>query len=551
MAGNVASQGVGVITGIQDKFSFKGVALAALSAGVGAGVGSVIKGAVAGSQFLGDVIRGAVSSGITQGVATATGLQDKFSWAGVAAAGIGAGVGGAVARGLASEKGLLGFRAAEGTFGNDLGSSMADAIASAVTKSAVEGSSFGANLLEAVPSAIGNTLGRTLGRAILNELVQANNVVDQVENDPTKANIGTEGEQVAGIVTTNGGGLGSSGTLLVGGHPLMMAFSAEIPLAALIAGAHNEQTSLPASEETAHGEEIVVTGRKHRSSYTVSRGETPSAIAARLGITVDELLSAAGVDDPRRLPVGRITIPDYVIREGDTLSGIARKLDTTVDLLAADNGITRDQRNQIVVGDELIVNLREVSTPTDRPTKPRPNSTPVSPHPAPSNPAEGGARLGGVSFNYRPVAGPLNTANRPGEGGGGFHDSRGGGRRLHEGIDINAPSGTPVVAVADGRVVTVINRNVSNDSGATRPKRRQGAGTIVVIDHGNGVQSKYFHLQFRSPSVGVGERVVAGQVIARVGRTGNTPSAGDTHLHFELRRNNGAVNPQTYLPRRR
>ena len=190
VAGNVASQAVGLATGIQDKFSFKGVALAALSAGVGAGVGSVVKGAVAGSKFLGDVIRGAVSSAVTQGVATATGLQDKFSWTGVAAAGIGAGVGGAVSRSVGGQAvdavrdstGNIVTSAKAASFGNNLASSMADAIASAATRSAISGTSFGDNLLQSVPNAIANTIGRAIGQAAANEITDSR--IDRLLADP-------------------------------------------------------------------------------------------------------------------------------------------------------------------------------------------------------------------------------------------------------------------------------------------------------------------------------------------------------------------------------
>jgi hypothetical protein len=170
--GSVVSQGVGVATGIQQKFSFKGVALAALSAGVGAGVGDVIKGGVLGSKFLGDVVRGAVSSAVTQGVAVATGLQSKFDFVGVAAAGIGAGVGGALARelpGQAIERTAT-TAAKRASFLNSAGSSMADAIASAATRSALTGSNFGDNLIQAVPSAIGNALGRALGQELADDI---------------------------------------------------------------------------------------------------------------------------------------------------------------------------------------------------------------------------------------------------------------------------------------------------------------------------------------------------------------------------------------------
>ncbi|QZP08485.1 ParB/RepB/Spo0J family partition protein [Caenibius sp. WL] len=125
--------------------------MSAISAGVNAGIDV---------PGLGDIARGALGSIVTQGIGVATGLQSKFDFAGVAAAAVGAGVGGAVARGLPNI-GFLGTR-----FGNDFASTTASAIGSAATRSAIEGSSFGANLAQALPDAIGQTLGRALTGAI-------------------------------------------------------------------------------------------------------------------------------------------------------------------------------------------------------------------------------------------------------------------------------------------------------------------------------------------------------------------------------------------------
>lgn len=108
-------------------------------------------------------------------------------------------------------------------------------------------------------------------------------------------------------------------------------------------------------------------------------------------------------------------------------------------------------------------------------------------------------------------------------------DPRGEGRRFHAGLDLRAPEGTPVYAVAAGRVTR-------SDSGG-------GYGHHVVIDHGAGLESLYAH--HARNLVGAGDPVRRGQVIALVGNTGN--ATGD-HLHFELRWRGGTVNPRTVLP---
>lgn len=124
----------------------------------------------------------------------------------------------------------------------------------------------------------------------------------------------------------------------------------------------------------------------------------------------------------------------------------------------------------------------------------------------------------------------INEADKPREGRGEFGTPRSGGRR-HGGIDIQGDVGDPVVAVAGGTVV------VRPNNGA--------AGNTVHIRHDDGSLSKYFHLdQF---SMRNGQRVEAGQQIGTMGRSGNTPAGGDTHLHFELWRDGRQIDPLPHL----
>lgn len=146
-AGSIISQGFGVATGIQQQFSWKGVALSALAGGIGAGVAT----AAPGGGILGAAARGAASSALTQGIAVVTGLQDKFDWAGVAAAGVGAGA-------AASLGTIPGYRSLSG-FNQRLFSSMASDIADAASRSVIQGSDFGDNLIAALPDVLGQTIG--------------------------------------------------------------------------------------------------------------------------------------------------------------------------------------------------------------------------------------------------------------------------------------------------------------------------------------------------------------------------------------------------------
>ncbi|WP_157215363.1 LysM peptidoglycan-binding domain-containing protein [Flavisphingomonas formosensis] len=144
---SVVSQGVGVATGIQDKFSFKGVAIAAIAGGVSGGLDK-LGGFLSGSGVANVAARGVVSSLATQGIAVATGLQHSFDWAGVAAAGVGAAAGGVIGGGI---------------LGN-----VADGLASAATRSLITGTDFGDNIMAVLPSVIGNTIGSFAQKALKN-----------------------------------------------------------------------------------------------------------------------------------------------------------------------------------------------------------------------------------------------------------------------------------------------------------------------------------------------------------------------------------------------
>ncbi|HEU0066048.1 MAG TPA: hypothetical protein VFQ57_02280, partial [Sphingomonas sp.] len=166
MLGNAVSQGVGLATGIQDKFSFKSVAIAGLTAGVTAGISMGLSqiSALSGSGVAASVARGVLSNVATQGVALATGLQSRFDWTGVAVAGATAGVSSWAGARLpgAAQAGTATAEASAATFANQLGSSMASVLAGAGARSLIDGTSFGDNVLAALPSVIGATIGNML-----------------------------------------------------------------------------------------------------------------------------------------------------------------------------------------------------------------------------------------------------------------------------------------------------------------------------------------------------------------------------------------------------
>ena len=100
---------------------------------------------------------------------------------------------------------------------------------------------------------------------------------------------------------------------------------------------------------------------------------------------------------------------------------------------------------------------------------------------------------------------------------------------FHAGQDIATAWGAPVVATGGGRVTFAGTQN--------------GYGQVVILDHGDGISTRYGHLS--KIEVGEGQEVARGETLGRVGSTGRSTGP---HLHYEVRINEGAVSPRRYLP---
>ncbi|MBI3958904.1 MAG: M23 family metallopeptidase [Chloroflexi bacterium] len=254
--------------------------------------------------------------------------------------------------------------------------------------------------------------------------------------------------------------------------------------------------------------------------YVVRSGDTLLSVSLEMGLDLEQmgcLVSPSfGWDQP--LVVGNtLTVPDapfvcYTVQSGDTLTGIATAYGVTVSDIVADPWNRR--------GGEIIRHLRIPLIPSTEPAPP--NSLPiwtggesaVTPSAAEQMPLPANWPYGSGHFAW-PVYGWLTQT---------FHTG-------HSAIDVGAWAGTPVTAADRGVVV----RAGWSDG---------GYGNFVVIDHKIDYLTLYGHLS--EIFVSEGQVVAQGQLIGRVGSTGNSTGP---HLHFEIRDFGRRVDPLGLLGR--
>jgi len=262
---------------------------------------------------------------------------------------------------------------------------------------------------------------------------------------------------------------------------------------ALIAGASIEGT-LPSSASVVGG------GGGAISLYEVREGDSLSDIAEMFGVSVNTILwandlkSASDIHPGDNLLILPVSGVQHKVAKGDTLAKIAKKYDADLEEVAIYNGLDTDVA--LAVGETIIVPGGDHVVTTKSSTSTKKSSTTAKALPAVSgyfgNPVPGGRLTQGVHGN--------------------------------NGVDIGAPSGTPIYASASGTIIVAKSGGGYNG----------GYGNYIVISHDNGTQTLYAHMSGLAVSGGA---VAKGDLIGYVGNTGR--STGN-HLHFEVR---GARNP--------
>lgn len=242
--------------------------------------------------------------------------------------------------------------------------------------------------------------------------------------------------------------------------------------------------------------DLGVSGTGQISVYTVRKGDTLSSIAKMFGVSTNTItwandISNGKIREGQELIILPITGVRHTIKKGDTLRSIANKYKADLGEILLYNNINIDAK--IIPGEILIIPDGQVTG------------------------TQSVAASKGVSNNNIQVTSGYYL--RPINGG-----RKSQGIHGYNGVDLAAPTGTPIMASADGTVMVVKSGGYNG-----------GYGTYVVISHPNGTQTLYAHMS--REDVAVGQRVVQGEVIGAVGNTGRSTGP---HIHFEVR---GARNP--------
>ena len=292
---------------------------------------------------------------------------------------------------------------------------------------------------------------------------------------------------------------------------------------------------------------------------TVQTGDTVSELAERYDATARQIIIINNIRPPYQIQSGqKLRLPAsqrlYRVQEGDSLSGIAAKFKVNSEEIAVINflpppyrlnegdwlGIPLSDSEKSLQNKDLLSGQKK-SSKNLKPDNVIVTTEDLEPLSLSREPlvsskkaivskrerklgasVEKAAKASGLAKEFlTPLDGPVISD----------FGSQADGRR-NDGINISAPKGAPVRSVQDGEVI------YSGDA-------LQGYGNLVLIKHRDGYVSAYAHMESILAKRGV--TVSKGQTIGTVGSSGGVPSP---QLHFELRKNNVAIDPAALFPKR-
>ncbi|MFD2368464.1 peptidoglycan DD-metalloendopeptidase family protein [Brevibacillus sp. GCM10020057] len=252
--------------------------------------------------------------------------------------------------------------------------------------------------------------------------------------------------------------------------------------------------------------------------YAVNQGDTLSGIAQRYGLSLQQLVEQNKISNPNLVAIGMKLVISrdevkHVVKRGETLNYISRRYGVSRELLIDRNPLLKWLSDNLYVGQVVHVPIVAGRTLQAEDLQKKRNTSQAASRQA----------IGRVRERMEwPVKGATITS--------GFGVRWG---KAHKGVDLwNESEGqAPIYAAKSGVVV---------EAGA----KRSGYGKLVVLDHGNGLQTFYAHM--RAIVVTPGQTVEAGEVLGYMGHTGDSTGY---HLHFEVRQDDVPINPLPYLGR--
>lgn len=269
-----------------------------------------------------------------------------------------------------------------------------------------------------------------------------------------------------------------------------------------------------------------------RIVHQVVAGETVSTIAEEYGLKTNTVLWENGLSASSTLKIGqKLVIPPvdgvtHVVEKGQDLKKIAAAYSVDAPSITRQNRLAEDATLQ--AGEEIFIPgakpLPTVNVSRDNPARVT-SSGRVGTNVG-SSKLVAGSDIGSASADA-PAAGKSMIVPTRGKITQGYHAG-------HYAIDIADTSKPPIWAAMEG---TVIKASSGTWGG--------GYGNHVIIDHGNGLKTLYAHLEYLS--VSVGDTVSQGQVIGKMGRTGNVRGRTGIHLHFEVILNGVKKSPSSYF----
>lgn len=263
--------------------------------------------------------------------------------------------------------------------------------------------------------------------------------------------------------------------------------------------------------------------------HTVASGETVSTIAEMYGIKSATVMWENGMADGNSISIGqKLFIPPvdgvtHRVAKGEDLNKIAKSYSIDIESIKKQNRLTA---SSLAVGQEIFIPGGKPLV-TDEVIRSTPSRSGTATRVIPTSggailPRSSSTPLGDRPFIF-PTRGKLTQ---------GFHAG-------HYAFDIGDRSQPPIWAAGAGKVVKVVTgcARVSYGCGG-------GYGNHVIIDHGNGLQTLYGHMEY--VDVKEGDEVKQGDVIGKMGRSGNVRGATGIHLHFEVRDNGVKKVPSDY-----